>query len=172
MSAGANERALATSEQCERMSDWPFTNVLISRCTESLCLRLSEDYSWATSDKIWPKISKNVFFYWLSVVRGMKNPYIRIIFRFERISVVTWAEHRDEDVAFNTYSIWIIRIHHVYFIKHDLLFLRRLWIFHALSRSSLFPMMKIQCDTMARQSRQSITSWNEQQTYRKQLCLS
>ena len=94
---------------------------------------------------------KKWFVYWLPALEEWKNPYIRTIFRFERISVATWVEHRDEDVAFNTYSIWIIRIHHVYFIKHDLLFLRRLWIFHALSRSSLFPMMKIQCDTMARQ---------------------
>ena len=106
-----------TSERCERMSEWPFINVPISRCTESLCLRLNE---WATSDKIWPKIWKKWFVYWLPALEEWKNPYIRTIFRFERISVATWVEHRDEDVAFNTYSIWIIRIHHVYFIKHDI----------------------------------------------------
>ena len=60
---------------------------------------------------------KKWFVYWLPALEEWKNPYIRTIFRFERISVATWVEHRDEDVAFNTYSIWIIRIHHVYFIN-------------------------------------------------------
>ena len=105
----ANEQ---TRERCERMSEWPFINVLISRCTESLCLRLNE---WATSDKIWPKICKNGLFIDYQWLEEGKNPCIRTIFRFERISVATWVEHRDEDVAFNTYSIRIIRIYHVYF---------------------------------------------------------